>query len=137
MIFVCAFLPAKERLIETLEMGQAFIRAVNSSYNLSLPGGLAFPVAVGAAAQKMDLDLRITLQSYLQSFAANLISVGVRTIPIGQQAGQDCLVDLTPTFKKVSKEIMNSPIGDFGSATTLSDIMAMKHEDSESRIYRT
>ena len=50
---LCLCLSAgKERLIETLEMGQAFIRAVNSSYNLSLPGGLAFPVAVGAAAQK-------------------------------------------------------------------------------------
>ena len=89
-----ALCASKERLQETTELGQAFSRVANTSYQTDLPDGLAYPVAVGLAARAEDLDLTLTLQGYLQAFAANLISVGVRAIPIGQQAGQHCLVGL-------------------------------------------
>ena len=132
-----ALCASKERLQETAELGQAFSRVANSIYQTDLPNGLAYPVAVGMAARAEDLDLTMTLQGYLQAFAANLISVGVRAIPIGQQAGQHCLVGLYPVIEEVSEDAAEASLDEVGSAALLSDVMAMKHETSSPRIYRT
>jgi len=132
-----ALCTSKERWQETTELGQAFSRVANTSYQTDLPDGLAYPVAVGQAARTMDLDLTLTLQSYLQAFAANLISVGVRAIPIGQQAGQHCLVRLYPVIEEVITQAAEASLAEVGSSALLSDLMAMKHENSVPRIYRT
>lgn len=132
-----ALCASKERWQETTELGQAFSRVANTSYQTDLPDGLAYPVAVGQAARTMDLDLTLTLQSYLQAFAANLISVGVRAIPIGQQAGQHCLVRLYPVIEEVITQAAEASLAEVGSSALLSDLMAMKHEHSVPRIYRT
>tara|TARA_B100001057_G_scaffold458475_2_gene507767 strand:+ start:97 stop:714 length:618 start_codon:yes stop_codon:yes gene_type:complete len=128
---------SKERLRETMELGQAFSRVVRASYDVKLPDRTAYPVAIGMAAKQIGLDLTLTIQSYLQAFASNLISVGVRTIPIGQQAGQNCLVELYPAIEDVTKKIELATLNEIGSATFMSDLMAMKHEHSAPRIYRT
>ena len=127
----------RERLQETAELGQAFIRAVNASHGVGLPDGLSYPVAIGQAAQLMQIDLRLSVQCYLQAFAANLISVGVRTIPIGQQAGQNCLVNLYSTIARVVEKCSHATLDQLGGATPMADLMAMKHEKSMPRIYRT
>ena len=128
---------SKERLRETTELGQAFSRVVRASYNIKLPDQTAYPVAIGMTAQQIGLDLTLTLQSYLQAFASNLISVGVRTIPIGQQAGQDCLIGLYPVIQNMTKQIKSGSLDELGTATFVSDLMAMKHEKCVPRIYRT
>ena len=94
-------------------------------------------MAIGQAARRKGLDLGLTVQAYLQAFAANLISVGVRAIPIGQQAGQDCLVGLYSVIEEVAAEVLTASLDEVGSAAMLSDVMAMKHESSIPRIYRT
>ena len=128
---------SKERLRETMELGQAFSRVVRASYDVKLPDRAAYPVAVGMTAKQIDLDLALTLQSYLLAFVSNLISVGVRTIPIGQQAGQDCLIGLYPVIGNMTKKIKSESLNEIGSATFVSDLMALKHENSVPRIYRT
>ena len=132
-----ALCSSKERFCETTELGQAFIRVVKASYGVKLPDQAAYPIAVGKAAQEFNLDLTLTIQSYLQAFASNLISVGIRTIPIGQQAGQACLVQLYPVIEKITKKIKIATLDELGSATFVSDLMAIKHEKSAPRIYRT
>ena len=132
-----ALCTSKERWQETVELGQAFGRVVNLSYKTDLPDMLAYPVAVGMTAKQINLDLALTLQSYLQAFASNLISVGIRAIPIGQQAGQDCLIGLYPVIEHMTKKIKSESLNELGAATFVSDLMAMRHENSVPRIYRT
>ena len=110
---------------------------MNANYQTNLPDGQAYPVAVGLAAQAIGLDLKLTLQSYLQAFSANLISVGVRSIPIGQQAGQDCLVKLYPLIEEAVANTANTSLDAVGNAAILSDLVAMRHETAVPRIYRT
>ena len=128
---------SKERLLETMELGQAFSRVVRASYDVKLPDRMAYPVAIGITAKQIHLDLALTLQSYLQAFVSNLILVGVRAIPIGQQAGQDCLIRLYPIIENMTKKIRSESLNELGTATFVSDLMAMKHENSVPRIYRT
>lgn len=132
-----ALAPGRERYLETIELGAAFTRTVNSSYELNLPRGLAYPVAVGMAAARLDLDLRLTVQSFVQAFVTNLISVGVRSIPIGQTAGQSCLYELMPSIEGLAEEAFQSDLEDFGTASLGADLVSMRHESDEIRIYRT
>jgi urease accessory protein len=128
---------SSEREQETTELGRSFVRTLNASYGFELPDGLAYPVAVGLAARQEGISLALVIQSYLQAFAANLISVGVRVIPIGQQAGQACLVQLYPVIERMTKKVLNSNEDALGSAAFTSDLMAMMHENNSPRIYRT
>ena len=132
-----ALCSSKERYQETIELGKSFSRAVNGSYGAELAQGLAYPVAVGMAARRRNIDIKLTTQSYLQAFAASLISVGVRIIPIGQQAGQDCLVTLCRIIEQVNNKLDVAGLEQLGSASFMSEIMSMMHEKSNPRIYRT
>ena len=132
-----ALCSSKERYQETIELGKSFSRAVNDSYGAELAQGLAYPVAVGMAARRRNIDIKLTTQSYLQAFAASLISVGVRIIPIGQQAGQDCLVTLCRILEQVNNKLDVAGLEQLGSASFMSEIMSMMHEKSNPRIYRT
>ena len=126
-----------ERQREALEMGQAFTRTINADYAVTLPDGLAYPIAIGSAAKQMRLDGRLTIQSYLQAFISNLISVGVRLIPIGQQAGQHCLISLFPILVKLSAEICTASLDQLGNSAFLSDLMTLQHEIYKNKVYRT
>ena len=128
---------SKERYQETTELGRAFCRVFNASHDGDLPEGLAYPVAVGIASRTLGLNVKLTIQSYLQALVSNLISVGIRTIPIGQQAGQNCLLRLYPEIEYVATVTMTATLDDVGSATFNSDLMAMKHENITPRIYRS
>lgn len=132
-----ALCSSKERYQEIIELGKSFSRAVNGSYGAELAQGLAYPVAVGMAARRRNIDIKLTTQSYLQAFAASLISVGVRIIPIGQQAGQDCLVTLCRIIEQVNNKLDVAGLEQLGSASFMSEIMSMMHEKSNPRIYRT
>ena len=135
---LCLSLAAsRERHLETSEMGSAFVRAVNNVYGLELKKNLTYPVAIGKAAREFKIDLRLTLQSFLQSFVNNLIHVGIRIIPMGQEAGQDCLFRLMPNIKSLSEELANSSLYDLRGGAFFADLLSMHHEYSEQRIFRT
>jgi len=135
---LCLSLSAgKERELETLELGQAFTMAVTKTHGLSLPKGLAYPIAIGMASAQLRMNLRLTLQSYLQSFAANLVSVGVRSIPIGQIAGQQCLVQMFPAIKRLGSQLLETHLTELGSCTFIGDMMSIRHESAVPRLYRT
>ena len=85
-------------------------------------------------AKQIDLDLALTLQSYL--LLLRELNLGWRcTIPIGQQAGQDCLIGLYPIIEKITKKIKSETLNELGSGTFVSDLMAIKHENSVPRIW--
>ena len=77
------------------------------------------------------------LPAYLNAFVANLVSVGVRLIPIGQNAGLGILAALHPLIVATARRAENSTLDDLGSATILSDIASMRHEAQYSRVFRT
>ena len=135
---LCLSLAASRgRHIETSEMGSAFVRVVNNVYGLKLREDLTYSVAVGEAARELKIDLRLTLQSFLQSFVNNLIHVGIRIIPIGQETGQECFFQLMPNIKSLADELTNSSLDDLRGSAFFADLLSMQHEYSEQRIFRT
>lgn len=131
-----ALAPAKERLGETEALGAAFAEVTEAAWGGG--GGPApYPVAVARAAAAHDAPLALAVRLYLQAFAANLISAGVRLIPLGQTEGQRALAALAPLIEGTASEALAADLGDLGGAAILSDIAAMRHETQEVRLFRS
>ena len=131
-----ALAPGAERLRETREMGHAFARTV-SAVTLTKVPPLPYPVAVGAAARGLALDPATVAALYLAAFAANLVQVAVRFVPLGQTEGQSILSRLHPMIEAVAAKAALMTLDDIGTATLRADLASLTHETLETRIFRT
>lgn len=124
-----------ERWEETRAQGMAFAETLRPmGYELD---DAAYPVVLGQAARGLDLAAQTVAALFLQSFAANLVSVGVRFIPLGQTEGQNVLAGLHETVQSVAAAAAKAGSGDFGGAAFASDVAAMAHETQEVRLFRS
>ena len=129
--------PTKERKIESIEMGNAFRKVLEDSWNYKIQENTAYPVSVGKAAKYFKIPLNLTIISYLQSFASNLINVCIKHIPIGQKVGQDCIIQMYDLMREIENESKNLELEDLGGVCFNSDIYSIKHENLKTRIYKT
>jgi urease accessory protein len=77
------------------------------------------------------------LAAFLQAFAANLVQASIRLGVTGQGGAVETIVALEPLVLAVAARAEQSTLDDLGSATFLSDIVAMKHETQYSRLFRS
>ena len=97
----------------------------------------AYPVAVGRTLRALDLPLRDPIRLYLQAFAANLISAGVRLIPLAQTDGQRLVRALGPLFDRLADAELVADSDDLGGLTPVTDIDSLRHETLGTRVFRT
>jgi urease accessory protein len=136
---------SRERRLETVSQGQAFLAAVRASWpcaavdrlSAAWTGEVAYPVAVGVAAAGHDLALGVTLKAYALAFASNLVSAALRLSVIGHTDGQHVLAALLPTIESAARRAADVGIDDLGSATFASDLAAIQHEVQAARLFRT
>jgi urease accessory protein len=128
-----------ERAQESRELGVNFTRMTEQVYQLDISRStpLAYPVAAGLVVRYLGCDLTLGLTFFLQSFIANLISVVVRAVPLGQSDGQIILARLMPAVAALADEASTTPLDDVGGYATLADHASILHETLETRIYRT
>ena len=131
-----AFSASAERQLETLQQGAAFSKTTAGIWGGDV-SELAYPVAVGATAARMKIDVTLTAALYLHAFCSNLISATVRAVPLGQTEGQAVLAALTPLCDQIAKDTQTSTLDDLHSTAFVSDIAAMNHETLQPRIFRS
>lgn len=131
-----ALSPSAERLLETTAQGRAFARTTTAAWSIDIPPA-PYPVAVGIAARALALPLSLTATLYLQAFAANLVSAGVRLIPIGQTDGQRITRTLIPHVARIAEAALTAPPDAIGGIAVAADIAAMRHETQYTRLYRS
>lgn len=131
-----ALAPSAERHLETMAQGAAFARVTAAAYGIAVPP-VAYPVAVGIAARGLGLPPGLTLTLAVQAFAANLVSAGVRLVPVGQTDGQRVLAGLLPLAARVAAEAEATPLAAIGGLAQRGDLAAMRHETQYSRLYRS
>jgi urease accessory protein len=127
---------SKERLTETVEQGAAFARTVAALTGRDLPPR-ALPVAVGEAAQPLDLPVVEVVAVYLHAFTANLVACATRFAPLGQTEGQRMLAALHPVIGTLADWAAEAGIDDIGTSALWADIVAMRHETLDVRIFKT
>jgi urease accessory protein len=138
-----AFAPSAERRLETLAQGAAFLTAVRAVWphpaldDFGQTDEIAYPVAVGACAAAHGLPLAPTAQAFVQAFAANLVSAGVRLIPLGQTDGLRVIARLEPLIPRLVADALGAKLDDVGSAAILADMASMRHETQYTRLFRS
>jgi urease accessory protein len=96
-----------------------------------------FAVVFGMVASNWQIDLQSATLGYLHSWATNLVSAGVKLIPLGQTAGQQLIWNLQPTFQQASEEILALQDDDLTNCGWGLALASMTHETQYSRLFRS
>lgn len=94
-----------------------------------------YPIVAGAACAAAGIPLAAALTAWLHGFAANLVSVAVRAVPIGQSDAVRTLAALEPAILAVAERAAVATRDDLGACAFLSDIAAMRHETLQPRLF--
>ncbi len=139
-----AFAPSAERHMETCAQGSAFSAVTRKAWRSATldridcdDAPLAYPVAVAVAAADHGIALAPALLAYLQAFSANLVSAGVRLVPLGHTDGQIALTRLESPVARAAEAGLALTLDDLGGGAVLADIAAMKHETQYTRLFRS
>jgi len=127
---------SRERLEETQAQGRALAQTLAG---MGRGDGVArpYPVALGLATRGLDVPDRTVAALYLQGFAAALVSVAVRFVPLGQVAGQRVLAGLHLVIARTTQEALAGDPEAITTAVFGADLAAMAHETLEVRLFRT
>lgn len=140
-----ALAPSRERRLEALQQGAAFLNATRAAwphpqidrFAEAVNGQSAYCIAFAVAAAAHDVPLRPALDSFLSAFASNLVSAAVRLNVVGQTDGQRAVAVLTGVALQVAQSIEHSSLDDLGGSAFRADIAAMRHETQHARLFRS
>lgn len=137
-----------ELALESEAQGEAFLRTVAAAWPHTLleerwsdlrrnaiPPVL--PVAVGLCCRCRGLPEDGALTLYLHAFMANLISAGVRLIPLGQTAGQRVTAALEADILALTAASAPLGLDDLGSAALTAELCTLQHETQYTRLFRS
>lgn len=103
--------------------------------NIGLPCN--FAIAFALASHDAAITPETALVGYLYSWSANLISAGVRLIPLGQTEGQQIQRSLYPCLIATVQEISQLTDDDLGSCSWGLSLASMTHETQYTRLFRS
>jgi urease accessory protein len=140
-----AFVPSRERQLETSSQGRAFIDIARSAWNCDgldqmisrCDGPIVYPVAVGLVSAAHAIPLAPTMHAFFHALTSNWISAGARLVPLGQTDSQRILVLLEPTVVSTGDRALTASLDDLGSASFRSDLASMRHETQYTRLFRS
>jgi len=101
------------------------------------PDGVCHSAVFGAVAARAGIALDDALIGFLEAFAANLVSAGLRLGIIGQTDGQRILAALEPVVGNAAAAALSRKAADFGAATFAADLASMAHESQYMRLFRS
>lgn len=101
------------------------------------PRRLAHAVAFGAACGFASIAAREAVFAFLSAFAANLVSAGVRLVPLGQTDGQRTTAALLPDIIAATEAALAADLDTLGTAAPMLDLFSLRHETQYTRLFRS
>jgi urease accessory protein len=141
-----AWRASSELALEGRQQGAAFLTATRKAWpHAGLEAfavarkGQPVPhaVAVALACALHGVPLAPALQAFLHGFAANIVSAGVRLVPLGQTDGQIALARLASIVSGVAARALETDRDDLGASAAMLDIFSMRHETQYTRLFRS
>ena len=140
-----AFVPSRERQLETSAQGRAFLDIARAAWNCegldqmvcSCGGAIVYPVAVGLVSAAHGIRLAPAMQAFLHAMTSNWISAAARLVPLGQTDSQRVLARLEPVVTGTAGRALGASLDDLGTATIRADLASMRHETQYTRLFRT
>jgi urease accessory protein len=127
-----AYIPAQGRQLEAAELGRGFRALIDAE-------GPDRPYVLTLARETAPLQVPETevIALYLQSLAAQLLSVAVRFMPMGQGEAQRILAALAPVIADTAQRASGAGEEALTTFTPGADIAAMAQDHMETRIFRS
>jgi urease accessory protein len=140
-----AFVPSRERQLETSAQGRAFVDIARAAWNCDglekmiehCDGPIVYPVAVGLVSAAHAIPLAPTMHAFVHALISNWISAGARLVPLGQTDSQRVLAQLEPIVVATAKRSLRASLDDLGSASFRADLASMQHETQYTRLFRS
>jgi urease accessory protein len=126
---------------QSWQMGRSLLSLIKDLQPQSLAQQCELPcnfaVAFAIAAAGWQISLEEALLGYLHSWATNLITAGIKLIPLGQTAGQRLLLQLQPVLQQAAEEIIDLSDDQLCSCGWGLALASMAHETQYSRLFRS
>jgi urease accessory protein len=94
-------------------------------------------VILGAYSARAKIPVGIALPAFLHSYVANLVTAGVRLVPLGQTDGQLALAALEQAILSRSEIAARETVSDLGSAGLMAELASIAHESQYTRLFRS
>jgi len=94
-------------------------------------------VILGARSARERIPVRVALPAFLHSYVANLVTAGVRLIPLGQTDGQLAIAELDYAVLSASAQGDDATLDDLGSAGFMVEFASIAHETQYTRLFRS
>lgn len=98
---------------------------------------MAHAVVMALACATHAIPLEPALHGWLHATAANLVSAGVRLVPLGQTDGQLALAALSHAIPAIAAKALATPLDDLGTAAPDLELASLAHETLYTRLFRS
>jgi urease accessory protein len=127
---------------QSLQMGRSLLRLFQTLSPQTPPwmsslSDCHFAIAFGLVAATWQIDESWATLGYLHSWAANLVSAGIKLVPLGQTAGQQLLLTLETSIEHATQEILVLQDDELSSCGWGLTLASMMHETLYSRLFRS
>ena len=96
-----------------------------------------FAIAFAIAAAYWQIEPQAAVLGYLHSWASNLVTAGVKLIPLGQTQGQQVLFALYPSLEQTAVASLKLENEELSSCSWGLAIASMNHETLYTRLFRS
>ena len=134
-----------ESLAETRQMGYSLCRLLNDLGSLSPDFMLkindllnpAFPTVYAGITHLWAISAPDMLQAYAWSWVENQVSAAMKTVPLGQVAGQKIMLELGALLPEIVADAMQLEDAEISNYTPGLSIAGCRHETQYSRLFRS
>jgi urease accessory protein len=123
---------------ESLQMGASLLR-VFPALQLGVPplDSPTYTAAYAIASARLGIARNEGLTAYLWTWTENQVLVAVKTVPLGQQAGQAMLFGLHATVQRAVEIADRLTDDELGTAAIGFALRSARHETQYSRLFRS
>ena len=129
-----------ESRAETVQMGYSLCRLL-ADLELAAPVAagqdVALPAAYAMAVDALAIPHEEALLAMLFAWAENQVLVCVKSVPLGQVAGQRILLSLRAELEQAARHAQALPDEAMSNWTPGLSILSMRHEVQHGRLYRS
>lgn len=133
-----------ELLQQTTQMGRSLVEWLKTvqpglaQTAQALPGPtLTYPVAFALAASATPAPVRDTLLAFAFGWAENMMQAALKSVPLGQGAGQRILVRLAGEIPAAVDHALRLGDADRQAFSPMLAILSARHETQYSRLFRS
>ncbi|AFZ56344.1 urease accessory protein UreF [Anabaena cylindrica FACHB-243] len=142
-LWLSALRDAEELRASSWQMGRSLLQLLGKLEPEVLPLATAvgypcnYAIAFGIASHHWQISPQTALLTYLHSWANNLITAGIKLIPLGQTAGQQLLLGLQDLLSTTMGEILALEDDDLVCCSWGLSLASMQHETQYTRLFRS